>query len=131
MGMRVIDSTPPPIPSWICPERIPLATSATAVRPLPQSRFTVFPGTAMGRPAASTAAARDVEGLLADLGDAAERHVLDPLGGHARALEGGVQDVRCEVDRVDPRQAPLPLAAGVLTASMMSASAMPPRTRRD
>ena len=55
IGIRVIDSTPPPMPSWICPARMPCAMSATAVSPLPHRRFTVFPGTAMGNPAASAA----------------------------------------------------------------------------
>ena len=56
IGMRVIDSTPPASPSSICPAITAWATSTTALSPLPQSRFTVLPGTEMGRPAARAAA---------------------------------------------------------------------------
>ena len=76
-------------------------------------------------------AAGDVEGLLADLGDAAEHHVLDLLGRNPGALEGGVQHVRCQVDRVDPRQASLPLAAGGPDRIDDQGFSHGPRTRRD
>ena len=84
-----------------------------------------------GKAGGEHGAARDVEGLLADLGDAAEHHVLDLPGGHARALERRVQDVRCEVDGVDSGQAPLPLAAGSPDRIDDECLCHAPRTRRD
>ena len=66
----------------------------------------------MGIPGGERCAAGDVEGLLADLRDAAEDHVLHPLGGHPRALDRRAEHVRSQVDGVNARQAPLPLPAG-------------------
>ena len=54
-GARVMLSTPPAITSSASPERIMRAAVPTASRPEPQSRFSVDPGTATGRPASSTA----------------------------------------------------------------------------
>src|SRR5580704_19609152 len=52
----------------------------------------------------------DVEGLRADLGDAAHDHVVDRGGVHPGAVHQRPQGVRPEVDRVDPGQGPVPPA---------------------
>ena len=54
-GARVMDSTPPTIASSISPARMARAASPTALRPEPQSRLTVTPGTVAGSPASSKA----------------------------------------------------------------------------
>jgi hypothetical protein len=56
-------------------------------------------------------AAGDVEGLLADLADAAPDHVVDVAGvGQARALGERVKHMGRQVDRVNSGQGTVPLA---------------------
>ena len=50
-GARDIDSTPPAIIKSASPLRIALAPVPTASIPEPHSRFSVIPGTSMGKPA--------------------------------------------------------------------------------
>ena len=78
-----------------------------------------------GQPAASTAVRRDVEGLLADLADAAPDDVVD----ERRVDAGALRPARCSTcaDRsagCTPDSPPLRLPTGVRTASTITASRM-------
>jgi hypothetical protein len=54
-GARVIDSTPPAIITSPSPHAMACAAELIACRLLPQSRFTVTPGTSTGKPASNAA----------------------------------------------------------------------------
>ncbi len=111
IGMRVIDSTPPPMPSWICPARMPCAMSATAVSPLPQSRFTVLPGTSMGIPAASTAPRATSKACSPIwVTQPSTTSSTRPAGTPVRS-SAALEHVGRQVDRVNSGQAPLALPA--------------------
>ena len=112
IGIRVIDSTPPPMPSWICPREDALRDVRHRGEPAPAQAIHGLPRDGEGKPGGEHRAAGDVEGLLADLRDAAEDHVLHPFSGHPAPLERCAEHVGRQVDGVNSGQAPLPLPAG-------------------
>jgi hypothetical protein len=54
-GARVMLSTPPATITWAAPDWISRAAVIAACIPDPHSRFTVWPGTSIGKPASSKA----------------------------------------------------------------------------
>ena len=133
IGTRLIDSTPPATTTSYWPLTRPAAAKCTDCWLEPHCRSTVTPGTRLRPAGGEHGVAGDVEGLLADLADAAPDHVVD-LGrvGQACALGERVEHVRRQVHRVDPASAPFRFPTGVRTAATITASriAPPPSPRR-
>ena len=80
-------STPPPITTSWTPAPTSAAPKLTACWAEPHWRSTVVAGVSIGRPGLQPGVAADVEGLLADLLDAAGDHVLDVARRDAGALD--------------------------------------------
>ena len=94
IGTRLIDSTPPATTTSYWPLTRPAAAKWTDCWLDPHCRSTVTPGTDSGHPADEHGVAGDVEGLLADLADAAPDDVVHDLRVHPGALGERVEHVR-------------------------------------
>ena len=81
-GARVMLSTPPAMAKSISPARMARAAAPTASRPEAQRRFSVIPGTSLGRPGQQHGHSGHVAVVLAGLVGAAEEHFVElrPVG---------------------------------------------------
>ena len=80
------------------PAMTPCAAKETACWLLPHCRSTVVAGTLSGNPAASSRVARDVDSLVAHLGDGARDDVVNLHRIDSRPVDQFLQAVRQKVD---------------------------------
>ena len=87
IGTRVMFSTPAAITTSYAPAITPCAAKCAACCDEPHWRSIDVPTTVSGKPGRERGVATDVDGLVADLHDAAHDHVLDERRVDARAVD--------------------------------------------
>ena len=101
IGTRVMFSTPAAITTSYAPAITPWAAKCAACCDEPHWRSIVVPTDRLGEAGRERRVATDVDGLVADLHDAAHDHVLDERRVEAVAVDERLERVRREVDGVD------------------------------